>query len=152
MNAAEIKNEIAMGLKLVAYKPVKLEIAPMSVVEEAMKESDWHSISSIAGDGLHENYRRYYYNTATKTYALLSCSGYTGASSISAVEEHEVLDSLTFPELKALGNMLDKKSVAFITTYSRKEMESAGSEAERQALNERNQKMIDEAEVALRKR
>ena len=150
--ADSIKSEVAMGLRLVAYKSVNLEIAPMSIVEEAMKENDWHSLSSITGNGRDENYKRYYYNTATKTFALVSCSGYTGACTISAADERDVLEILSFPELKALGNMLDKKSVAFITTYSRKELESAGSEEELKALNERNQKMIDEAEVALRKR
>ena len=153
MTAAEkIKGEVTMGLKLVAYKSVTIEIAPMRIVEEAMKDNDWHALSAISGNGIDTPYRRFYYNTATKTYALLSCSGYSGECSISAADEHDVLDTLTFEEMKALGNMLDKKSVAFITTYSQKELASAKSEEELQALNARNQRMIDEAEVALRKR
>ena len=153
MTAAEkIKGEVTMGLKLVAYKSVKIEIAPMSVVEEAMKENDWHALNAISGNGIETPYLRYYYNTATKTYARLQCSGYTGECSIAAAEEHDVLDALSFPEMKVLGGLIDKKSVAFITTYSRKELEAAGSEEEKQKLNARNQRMIDEAEVALRKR
>lgn len=48
--------------------------------------------------------------------------------------------------------MIDKKSVAFNRIYSEKELASAATEEERRALNERNEKMIREAEVALRKR
>ena len=153
MTAAEkIKGEVTMGLKLVAYKSVKIEIAPLGIVEEAMKENDWHALSAISGNGIDAPYKRYYYNTATKTYALLTCSGYTGECSIEAADEHDVLDALSFPEMKVLGGLIDKKSVAFITTYSRKELEAAQDPDELAKLNARNQRMIDEAEVALRKR
>ena len=153
MTAAEkIKGEVTMGLKLVAYKSVRLEVAPMSVVEEAMKENDWHALSAISGNGLESPYQRYYYNTATKTYALLKCSGYTGECSIEAADEHDVLDALSFAEMKVLAGLIDKKSVAFITTFSQKQLAAAQSEEELQALAARNQRMIDEAEVALRKR
>ena len=153
MTAAEkIKGEVTMGLKLVAYKSVKIEIAPMGIVEEAMKENDWHPLSAITGNGIETPYRRYYYNTATKTYALLKCSGYSGECSIEAAEEHDVLDQLSFAEMKVLAGWIDKKSVAFITTYSQKELAAAQNEDELKALNARNQRMIDEAEVALRKR
>ncbi|MBR1497282.1 MAG: hypothetical protein IJ617_06630 [Oscillospiraceae bacterium] len=153
MTAAEkIKGEVTMGLKLVAYKSVKLEVAPMSVVEEAMKENDWHPLSAISGNGIEAPYRRYYYNTATKTYALLQCSGYTGECSIEAADERDVLEALTFAEMKVLAGLIDKKSVAFITTFSQKQLAAAESEEELNALNARNKRMIDEAEVALRKR
>ena len=62
-----------------------------------------------------------------------------------------MLEKLSFPELKILAGLIDKKSVAFIRIYSEKELASASGD-ERAALEERKQKMIDEAEVALRKR
>ena len=153
MTAAEkINGEVAMGLKLVAYKSVKIEIAPFGIVEEAMKENDWHALSAISGDGIAAPWSRFYYNTATKTYARLSCSGYTGECSIEASDEHDVLDTLSFAEMKVLAGLIDKKSVAFITTYSQKELAAAQDPEELAKLNARNQRMIDEAEVALRKR
>ena len=80
------------------------------------------------------------------------CNGYTGACEIKAADETDMLQSMTFPEIKHLGALIDKKSVAFITIYSQKEHEAAGSEEERKALAERKERMIAEAEVALRKR
>ena len=50
-----------------------------------------------------------------------------------------------------LAGLIDKKSVAFIRIYSEKELAAASGD-ERAALEERRQKMVDEAEVALRKR
>ena len=148
----DVRKEIQTGLQLIAYKAMNLEFAPLGLVEETLKANHWDPISAVNGNGLDADYSQYYYSTAMKTFVHVACSGYTGACSIQAADESEVLDRLTFPELKRLGNMIDKKSVAFIRIYSQKELEAASSEEERNALNERKQKMIDEAEVALRKR
>ena len=146
----KIKGELAMGLRLVAYKPVTVQIPPMAVVDDAMQQNGWSAVSEVAnsGDG---TLSRYYYDTAQKTYVLAAFNTGTGACDISAVEESDVLETLSFPELKVLAGLIDKKSVAFIRIYSEKELAAASGD-ERAALEERRQKMVDEAEVALRKR
>lgn len=153
----QMKEEIKSGLRLIPYKSVSLTLTPMAIVEEAMQESgDWHPVSAITSNDPNSDYQRYYYNTALKSYALLSCGGYKGnaevQAEIQAVEESEVLERLSFQELKTLGGMIDKKSVAFIRIYAVKELEAAKTEEERDALDQRNAKMIQEAETALRKR
>ena len=145
----KIKGELAMGLRLVAYKPVTVQIPPMAVLDEAMQQNGWSVVSEVANDG--GTLSRYYYDTAQKNYVLAAFNGATGACDISAVEESDVLEKLSFPELKVLAGLIDKKSVAFIRIYSEKELAAASGE-ERAALEERRQKMVDEAEVALRKR
>ncbi|MBQ9719182.1 MAG: hypothetical protein IJV64_00635 [Oscillospiraceae bacterium] len=145
----KIKGELAMGLRLVAYKPVTVQIPPMAVVDDAMQQNGWNAVSEVASDG--GALRRYYYDTAQKTYVLAAFNTTTGACDISAVEESDVLETLSFPELKVLAGLIDKKSVAFIRIYSEKELAAASGD-ERAALEERRQKMVDEAEVALRKR
>ena len=145
----KIKGELAMGLRLVAYKPVTVQIPPMAVVDDAMQQNGWNAVSEVANDG--GALRRYYYDTAQKTYVLAAFNTTTGACDISAVEESDVLETLSFPELKVLAGLIDKKSVAFIRIYSEKELAAASGD-ERAALEERRQKMVDEAEVALRKR
>ena len=148
--AETIKGEIETGLRLLAFKSVELEYAPMSLVDGALRENHWNPVSAVAAEGY--DYSRYYYSTAMKTYALVRCNGYDGKCSVAPAEEWDVLQKLNFPELKALGDMIDKKSVAFIRIYSERELASAGSEEERKALTDRQTRMIEEAEVALRKR
>ena len=150
--ADNIKEEVKTGLKLLAFKSVSLEIAPMAIVEEAMQEGDWHAVSAIKGNGIDTDYRRFYYSTAMKSYAQISCSGYRGNCTIEPVEERDVLDALDFKEMKVLSGMIDKKSVAFIALYAQKERESVKTPEELEALNKRNASMIEEAEAALRKR
>ena len=152
-NMDAMKAELSMGLRLVAYKSLSLDLATMAGIDEGMKENHWDSVSkewSNAGSGF--TYSRFFYDTAQKNYVRASCDVYNGSCTIEAIEESHVLESLSFEELKKLGNLLDKKSVAFIRIYSEKEMASAKTEEEQQALNERNAKMIQEAEEALRKR
>ena len=148
--AETIKGELETGLRLLAFKSVELEVAPMSLVDETLRANHWNPISAVAAEGFH--YNRYYYSTAMKAYALVRCNAYDGKCAIAAVEEGDVLERLSFPELKALGEMIDKKSVAFIRIYSERQLASAGSEAELKALTDRQTRMIEEAEVALRKR
>ena len=150
--AERIKGEVSMGLKLLAFKSLSLELAPMALVEEAMRGEGWEAISGLEKRGDGTEFCKYFYSSMQKNYAQVLCNGYTGACEIKSADETEMLQSMSFEELKHLGNLIDKKSVAFIRIYSRKELEAAGSEEERNALNERNQKMIEEAEVALRKR
>ena len=145
----KIKGELAMGLRLVAYKPVTVQIPPMAVVDDAMQQNGWSAVSEVASNS--GTVSRYYYDTAQKTYVLAALNPATGACDITAVEESDVLEQLSFPELKVLAGLIDKKSVAFIRIYSEKELAAASGD-ERAALEERRQKMVDEAEVALRKR
>ena len=145
----KIKGELAMGLRLVAYKPVTVQLPPMAVVDDAMQQNGWSAVSEIVSEG--GTLSRYYYDTAQKNYVLAVFNVTTGACDINAVEEGDVLEKLSFPELKKLAGLIDKKSVAFIRIYSEKELAAASGE-ERAALEERRQKMVDEAEVALRKR
>jgi len=149
----KVKGELTMGLKLVAFKPVSVEFPPsvlIAGVDEAMHQSGWAGVSEATrtDDGA---IHRYYYDTAQKNYVLLSLNLASGACGIEKAEELDVLEKLSFPELKILAGLIDKKSVAFIRIYSEKELASASGD-ERAALEERKQKMIDEAEVALRKR
>ncbi len=146
-----IKGELATGLKLVAYKDLTVQIPPLAVLDDAMQQDGWSAVSEItkADDGA---LQRYYYDTAQKNYVLATLNVETGACDIAKAEESDVLEKLSFPELKFLAGLIDKKSVAFIRIYAEKELAAASSEEERNALNERNQKMVDEAEVALRKR
>ena len=145
----KIKGELTMGLKLVAYKPVTVQIPPMAVVDDAMQQLGWSAVSEITRDG--DTLSRYYYDTAQKNYVLAKFNIATGACDINAVEEGDVLELLSFPELKVLAGLIDKKSVAFIRIFAEKELAAASGD-ERAALEERRQKMVDEAEVALRKR
>ena len=145
----KIKGELAMGLRLVAYKPVTVQLPPMAVVDDAMQQNGWSAVSEIVSEG--GTLSRYYYDTAQKNYVLAVFNVTTGACDINAVDEGDVLEKLSFPELKKLAGLIDKKSVAFIRIYSEKELAAASGE-ERAALEERRQKMVDEAEVALRKR
>lgn len=147
-----IKNELEMGLRLLQWQPVSLELAPMAVVEEAMRENGWDPVSGLSGDGKDTEWKRVFYNSAVKTYGQVSCNGYTGACSVTSVDESDVLEHLTFPELQHLSDLIDKKSVEFIRIFREKELASASSEEELKAINERNEKWIAEAEVALRKR
>ena len=145
----KIKGELAMGLRLVAYKPVTVQIPPMAVLDDAMQQNGWSAVSEVTADG--SVLSRYYYDTAQKNYVLAVFNTVTGACDINAAEEGDVLEKLSFPELKKLAGLIDKKSVAFIRIYSEKELAAASGD-ERTALEERRQKMVDEAEVALRKR
>ena len=145
----KIKGELAMGLRLVAYKPVTVQIPPMAVLDDAMQQNGWSAVSEVTADG--SILSRYYYDTAQKNYVLAVFNTVTGACDINAAEEGDVLEKLSFPELKKLAGLIDKKSVAFIRIYSEKELAAASGD-ERAALEERRQKMVDEAEVALRKR
>ena len=146
---ADIKEEIKTGLRLLAFKSVSVEGASEDVVEEAMRESDWHAVSAVTENG--DDKSRYYYSAAMKSYAQVTCSG-SGSCTIAPAEEYDVLTSLSFEEMKALGGMVDKKSVAFIGIYAKKERESVKTDEELEALNRRNASMIEEAEAALRKR
>ncbi|MBQ9348861.1 MAG: hypothetical protein IJT94_16235 [Oscillibacter sp.] len=148
----KIREELAMGIPLLAFQSIKADLAPMSLVDEAMHSAGWDAVSEASGDGRTSDYSKFYYNTALKTYAHALCGGYTGACTVEAVEEGDVLEQLTFPELKKLSGLIDKKSVAFIRIYSEKELASASSQEELNALNARNDRIIAEAEVALRKR
>ena len=145
----KIKGELAMGLRLVAYKPVTVQIPPMAVLDDAMQQNGWSAVSEVVVDG--GILCRYYYDTAQKNYVLAAFNTATGTCDITSVEESDVLEKLSFPELKVLAGLIDKKSVAFIRIYSEKEMAAASGD-ELAALEERRQKMVDEAEVALRKR
>ena len=145
----KIKGELAMGLRLVAYKPVTVQIPPMAVLDDAMQQNGWSAVSEVVADG--SILSRYYYDTAQKNYVLAAFNTVTGACDINAVEEGDVLEKLSFPELQKLAGLIDKKSVAFIRIYAEKELAAASGD-ERAALEERRQKMVDEAEVALRKR
>jgi len=145
----KIKGELAMGLRLVAYKPVTVQIPPMAVLDDAMQQNGWSAVSEVVADG--STLIRYYYDTAQKNYVLAAFNTVTGACDINAVEEGDVLEKLSFPELQKLAGLIDKKSVAFIRIYAEKELATASGD-ERAALEERRQKMVDEAEVALRKR
>ena len=147
------KNELSTGLKLVAFKSVSVgfpRTALMGGVNEALQQLGWSGVSAVVEDGT--ALRRYYYDTAQKNYVEAVFEPATGACTFEKADENDVLEKLSFPELKHLGNLIDKKSVAFIRIYAEKEMASASTEEERRALTERNQRMIDEAEVALRKR
>ena len=145
----KIKGELTMGLRLVAYKPVTVQIPPMAVLDDAMQQTGWSAVSEVVADG--SILSRYYYDTAQKNYVLAAFNTITGACDINAAEEGDVLEKLSFPELQKLAGLIDKKSVAFIRIYAEKEL-AAASDDERAALEERRQKMVDEAEVALRKR
>ena len=151
--AEKIKGELQMGLKLLAYKSVTLDLAPMSYVDDALRGDGWEPITGLTAGGADgTEFSRYYYSSAQKTYAHVVCNGYTGGCEIKSADEAEMLESMSFAEIKHLGNLIDKKSVNFIRIYSQKELESAGSEEELKALHERKERMIAEAEVALRKR
>lgn len=151
--AEQIKNDLQMGLKLLAFRSVTLELAPMSFVEDALKSEGWEPISSLTATGQDGTvFNRYYYSSMQKTYAHVICNGYTGKCEIKAADETEMLESMSFAELKHLGNLIDKKSVAFIRIYSEKELASAQTEEELKRLNARKERMVAEAEVALRKR
>ncbi len=145
-----IKGELAMGLKLIAFKPLSVTIPPMAVLDDAMLADGWSAVSEVADDG-NGSFHRYYYDTAQKNYVLATLNPVSGVCDVVVAEESDVLEKLSFPELKKLAGLIDKKSVAFIRIYSEKELAAASGD-ELAALNERNQKMIDEAEVALRKR
>ena len=145
----KIKGELAMGLRLVAYKPVTVQIPPMAVLDDAMQQNGWSAVSEVVADG--SILSRHYYDTAQKNYILAAFNTVTGACDINAAEEGDVLEKLSFPELQKLAGLIDKKSVAFIRIYAEKELAAASGD-ERAALEERRQKMVDEAEVALRKR
>ncbi len=145
-----IKGELDMGLKLIAYKPLSVKIPPMAVMDDAMLADGWSAVSEVA-DGGDGTFHRYYYDTAQKNYVLATLTVATGSCDLVMAEEGDVLEKLSFPELKKLAGLIDKKTVAFIRIYAEKELAAASGD-ELAALNERNQKMIDEAEVALRKR
>ena len=151
--AENIKSELQMGLKLLAFKSMKLELAPMSYVDDALRGEGWEAITGIThsgADGTELN--RYYYSSMQKSYAHVCCNGYTGACEVKAADETEMLESMSFAEIKHLGNLIDKKSVAFIRIYSEKELANAKTDEELQKLNARKERMVAEAEVALRKR
>lgn len=154
MSTAEtIRNELQLGLKMLAFKSVRLESATLAGVEEVMKEEGWEAISGVTkggADGSEGN--QYFYNSMQKNYAQVICNDSTGACEVRSADETEMLQSMTFPELQQLAKLIDKKSVAFIRIFSEKELANAQTEEELRALNERNEKMIAEAEVALRKR
>jgi len=149
-NIENIKAEISAGLKLIAFKDMTIHIPPMTTMDYAMHENGWSAVSEVY-EGESGTFQRYYYDTAQKNYVLATVDPASRNGTITKVEEADVLEKLSFPELKTLAGLIDKKSVAFIRIYSEKELAAASGE-ELDALNERNQKMIDEAEVALRKR
>lgn len=146
--------ELEMALKLVAFKKVNVDfpqITLMAAVDSAMQSCHLVGVSApeVCGDGtLH----RCYYDTAQKNYVSAFFNPSTLSCSFEKADEVEMLEKMSFAELKVLSGLIDKKSVAFIRIYTEKELAAAGSEEERAALIERNQKKIDEAEVALRKR
>ena len=96
----KIREELAMGITLLAYESIKLDLAPLSLVDEAMRSAGWDAVSEATGDGRTSDYSKFYYNTALKTYAHALCGGYTGSCTVEAAEEGDVLEQLTFPELK----------------------------------------------------
>ena len=148
-----VNGELSMGLKLLAFKPVKLELAPIGCVENAMKAEGWEAISDLTPSGKNGTlFTRYFYSSMQKSYAQVVCDAYTGGAEVKTADETEMLQSMSFEELKHLGNLIDKKSVALIGIYAEKELASAKTEEELKALNARNERMIAEAEVALRKR
>lgn len=149
MDINNVKAELAMGLRLIAYKDVTLQVPSMAEMDQAMQESGWSAVSEITQSD-NGTSQRYYYDTAQKTYVLASVDA-SGNGTVAKAEETDVLEKLSFPELKVLAGLIDKKSVAFIRIYSDKELAAASGD-ELAALQERKQKMIDEAEVALRKR
>ncbi len=149
-NIENLKAELATGLKLIAYKDMTVQIPPMATMDFAMRENGWSAVSEVA-EGEGGTFHRYYYDTAQKNYVLATVDPAGCTAAIVKAEESDVLEKLSFPELKTLAGLIDKKSVAFIRIYSEKELAAASGD-ERAALEERNQKMIDEAEVALRKR
>ena len=144
-----VKAEVATGLRLIAYKDMTIQIPSIAEMDQAMQENGWNAVSEVAGDNGAS--QRYYYDTAQKTYVLATVDSASGSGTVAKVEEADVLEKLSFPELKVLAGLIDKKSVAFIRIYSEKELAAASGD-ELAALQERKQKMIDEAEVALRKR
>ena len=144
-----VKAEVATGLRLIAFKDMTVQVASISELDQAMQENGWNAVSeAAAADGGAS--QRYYYDTAQKTYVLGTVDA-SGTAVVSKAEEADVLEKLSFPELKVLAGLIDKKSVAFIRIYSEKELAAASGD-ELDALLERKKKMIDEAEVALRKR
>ena len=151
--AEQIKSDLQMGLKLLAFKSISLELAPMSLVEDALKGEGWEPISSLTPSGPDGTvFNRYYYSSMQKAYAHVACNGYTGRAEVKSADETEMLQSMSFEELKHLARLIDKKSVAFIRIYAEKELASAKTEEELQKLNARKERMVAEAEVALRKR
>ena len=149
-NIDSIKSQIAEGLRMIAFKDLTIHLPPMMTVDYGMHANGWSAVSEITecGDG---KFQRYYYDTAQKNYVLATVNLAERSCTVTKVDETDVLEKLSFPELKVLAGLIDKKSVAFIRIYSEKEHAAASGE-ELDALKERRQKMIDEAEVALRKR
>ena len=145
-----IRAEVAEGLRMIAFKDLTIHLPPMMTVDYGMYANGWCAVSEV-DEGDDGTFRRYYYDTAQKNYVLATVSLALRSCTVVKVEETEVLEKLSFPELKYLASLIDKKSVAFIRIYSEKE-HAAASGDELAALQERRQKMIDEAEVALRKR
>ncbi|MBQ9459857.1 MAG: hypothetical protein IJU66_08005 [Oscillospiraceae bacterium] len=145
-----LKEELLTGLNLIAYKSFSVQVPSIGMLNLAMAAIGWTGVSEVekSPDGI---IKRYFYGTAQKNYALATLNNETGDCELTSVEEGDVLEKLSFDELKVLAGLIDKKSVAFIRIYSEKELSSATDE-ERAAIQERNQRMIDEAEVALRKR
>ena len=152
--AESIHGDLQMGMKLLAFKPVSLPFAPMAMawVDDTLKAEGWEPITAMKENADGTEFSRYYYGSMQKSYAQAVCKGSTGLCEIHSAEENGLLESMSFAELQHLGNLLDKKTVAFIRIYSEKELASAKTDEERKALTERNEKMIAEAEVALRKR
>ena len=148
----KIKDELATGLRLVAFKTVSMSISPTAIIDDTLAENQWDAISALVKNEGGSEMTRFYYGSAQKTYMQLSYNCITGEISMEAVDEGRVLENLSFQELKTLGNLLDKKSVAFIRIYAERELQSPKSEEEQKALEERNARMIQEAEEALRKR
>ena len=146
----KLKDELSMGLKLIAFKDLTVQLAQFEDLDGAMQANGWSAISEISDDG-NGTLCQYFYDTMQKNYALATFTAAAGSCSIAKADEGDVLEKLSFPELKVLAGLIDKKSVAFIRIYSEKELAAASGD-ELAALNERKQKMIDEAEVALRKR
>lgn len=146
--------ELEMALKLVAFKKVNVDfpqITLMAAVDSAMQSCHWVGVSQpeVGGDGL---IHRCYYDTAQKNYVSAFFDPKSLACSFEKADEIDVLEKMSFADLKVLSGLIDKKSVAFIRIYAEKELAACSSEEERAALIERKQKMVDEAEVALRKR
>lgn len=146
--------ELEMALKLVAFKKANVDFPPISLmaaVDAAMKSCHLVGVTKPEedSDGL---LHRCYYDTAQKNYVSAFFNPRTLSCSFEKADEVDMLEKMSFDELKVLAGLIDKKSVAFIRIYAEKELAAAGSEEERAALIERNQKKIDEAEVALRKR
>ncbi len=146
----KLKDELSMGLRLIAFKDLTVQLEQFEDLNGAMQANGWSAVSGASdnGDG---TFGRYFYDTMQKNYALATFTAANGSCNIAKADETDVLEKLSFPELKVLAGLIDKKSVAFIRIYSEKELAAASGD-ELAALNERKQKMIDEAEVALRKR